>query len=64
MLTVVELRCEGWRLLGLPDVCDRQRSFYPKFRGKNVVHECKGEFEYGLSDGQVICMTISPFNYF
>ena len=42
---------------GLPDVRDRQRSFYPKRRGKNVVRECMGEFEYGLSDGQV-SMTI------
>ena len=30
---------------GLPDVCDRQRAFYTYGRGKNVVHECKGELD-------------------
>ena len=28
---------------GLPDVCDRQRAFCTHGRGKNVVHECRGE---------------------
>ena len=42
---------------GLPDIRDRQCSFCLKCRGKNAVYECKGEFEYGLSDRQV-SMTI------
>ena len=40
---------DSWVCLGgLPDVRDRQRSFCTYGRGKNVVHECKGEFEHGL----------------
>ena len=50
---------DSWVCLGgLPDIRDRQRSFCTCGRGKNVVRECKGEFEHGLSDGQVICMPI------
>ena len=33
---------------GLPDVRDRQRAFYTHGRGKNVVHECRGELGHGL----------------
>ena len=39
MLTVVELRCvkvsDGWVCSGgLPDICDRQRAFYPSVERK------------------------------
>ena len=33
---------------GLPDVRGRQRAFYTYGRGKNVVHECRGELGHGL----------------
>ena len=54
---------DSWVCLGgLPDVRDRQRSFYTYCRGKNVVHECKGEFEHRLIRWTG-CMYVNSMNF-
>ena len=61
-VAVVELLGEGERQLGMPrGGCQTYVTgnvhFILSVEGKNVVHECKGELEYGLADGEV-SMTI------